>query len=220
MQSVRLVDSPHAARNYPAGSLNIVHCTACGLVFNRDFEPETQVWDSAYEETQACSAHFSQFSRNLAEELVARWQLKNKRVLEVGCGKGHFLTELCRIGDNLGIGIDPALDLGRQVDAPESVTFHQALFHSKHMQFDPDLIVCRHTLEHLANPQEVLSIMASRRDIEVFFDVPDLQRILKEGAFWDLYYEHCNYFDRNALASLLHRFGFIAEEIRNGFEGH
>ena len=28
----------------------------------------------------------------------------------------------------------------------------------------------------------------------VFFELPDLERVLVERAFWDIYYEHCSYF--------------------------
>ena len=28
-------------------------------------------------------------------------------ILEIGCGKGEFLVQICEIGDNRGVGIDP-----------------------------------------------------------------------------------------------------------------
>ena len=28
----------------------------------------------------------------------------------------------------------------------------------------------------------------------MFFQVPDMSRVLRDLAFWDIYYEHCSYF--------------------------
>jgi hypothetical protein len=42
----------------------------------------------------------------------------------------------------------------------------------------------------------------------VFFQVPDVLRVLEEEAFWDVYYEHCSYFSIGSLARLFRRAGF------------
>ena len=34
--------------------------------------------------------------------------IRNKTILEIGCGKGEFLVLMCELGDNRGIGIDPS----------------------------------------------------------------------------------------------------------------
>ena len=39
----------------------------------------------------------------------------------------------------------------------------------------------------------------------LFVEVPDTMRILVEGAFWDVYYEHCSYFTLGSLGRLLQR---------------
>jgi hypothetical protein len=42
----------------------------------------------------------------------------------------------------------------------------------------------------------------------VFFQVPDVLRVLEEEAFWDIYYEHCSYFSVGSLARLFRSAGF------------
>jgi hypothetical protein len=49
--------------------------------------------------------------------------------------------------------------------------------------------------------------------------VPDVLRILHEGAFWDLYYEHCSYFTGATLARLLERHGLHVHRAGLGFDG-
>ena len=41
-----------------------------------------------------------------------------------------------------------------------------------------------------------------------FFELPDVLRVLRETAFWDIYYEHCSYFSPGSLARLFRSCGF------------
>merc|ERR1711969_211963 len=46
-----------------------------------------------------------------------------------------------------------------------------------------------------------------RDDVGIFFETPDVARVLDEGAFWDIYYEHCSYFTLGSHARLFRRNG-------------
>jgi hypothetical protein len=52
----------------------------------------------------------------------------------------------------------------------------------------------------------------------VFFQVPDFGRILRERAFWDIYYEHCSYFTRISLERLFGRCGFEVIETWTDYD--
>ncbi len=218
VQSVRLIDKAESARQFPRAPITLLACPVCGLLFNHEFQKQTQHWDIEYEETQACSDHFNRFSEELVEQLVERFGLEQKRILEVGCGKGHFLAALCREGRNTGLGVDPAFDPARNPSNHASVTFLQEVFKPEHLDFEPDLIVCRHTLEHIADPENLVAMMSRRPGCDLFIEVPDLGRILDEGAFWDIYYEHCNYFDEGSMSIMLDRRGI--EDIESSLCFH
>jgi hypothetical protein len=47
----------------------------------------------------------------------------------------------------------------------------------------------------------------------VLFELPDVHRVLKEAAFWDIYYEHCSYFTTGSLARLFRATGFEPLEL-------
>src|SRR5439155_27046572 len=51
-----------------------------------------------------------------------------------------------------------------------------------------------------------------------FFEVPDVTRVLKEGAFWDIYYEHCSYFTLGSLARLFRSCGFDVLDLARAFD--
>ena len=50
--------------------------------------------------------------------------------------------------------------------------------------------------------------IGDRPQVTVFFELPDMERVLVEQAFWDIYYEHCSYFTLGSLARLFRRTGF------------
>jgi hypothetical protein len=85
-----------------------------------------------------------------------------------------------------------------------------------------DLVVCRHTLEHIARPAEFLRELRAgigTRDCVVVFEVPDVVRVLREGAFWDVYYEHCSYFAPAALEAVFGVAGFAVEDLWTEYDG-
>ncbi|HFB98404.1 MAG TPA: SAM-dependent methyltransferase, partial [Bryobacterales bacterium] len=108
VHSVLLFRSREEALNFPRGSLTLVRCDACGFVWNADFDESAMRYSAEYEETQGFSETFNGFQRKLAERLVERHGLRQKKLIEIGCGKGEFLTLLCELGRNTGVGFDPA----------------------------------------------------------------------------------------------------------------
>ena len=219
-QSCRLLREVHLAPDYPRAHIELYRCVQCGLVYNASFLPQTQLLDAEYEESQAYSAHFNAFARDLVAALDDRFALRGKRVVEVGCGKGSFLAELCALTGASGLGVDPSYDPARR-PRPEltQLTFERDYLGAQHASYDADLVICRHTLEHIARPTEFmrqLAAVAGARSA-LFIEVPDWQRIAAEGAFWDIYYEHCLYFDERALRALAQAVGCQVDSLERGF---
>jgi SAM-dependent methyltransferase len=213
------VDTRAEALSYPRGHLRLAACPSCGFVCNTRFDPGLE-YSSRYEETQAFSGTFNAFARRLVQDLVSRHGLRDKTVLEIGCGKGEFLVQLCEAGHNRGIGIDPGYRPER-TETEAAVEFIRDFYGEQHEHLQADVIVCRHTLEHIERPRELIrSIRRSigdREDVVVFFEVPDVLRVLQEGAFWDLYHEHCSYFTPGSMARLFRAEGFEVTELELAF---
>ncbi|MFT5115507.1 MAG: hypothetical protein ACI8P9_004858 [Parasphingorhabdus sp.] len=219
VHSVVLVREHHRAANFPTGDIQLVCCEYCGFAFNSTFNPVQMKYSEDYEETQSYSPTFSHHQESLARILVDRFDLKQRRIVEVGCGKGEFLSLLCNIGANHGIGFDPGFDPLR-ITLPENVSVKQTLFDRDQQLDNIDFIACVMTLEHISQPVAFLQDLRHAIGVQnpvVFFQVPDAQRIYQHGAFWDIYHEHCNYFTDVALSCAFERAGFAVQEVSRTF---
>lgn len=214
-----LLDTEREALDFPCGDLNLVFCEACGFIFNSLFDARLLDYTAAAEESQHFSATFGTYARGLAEEIVDRCAPGGRTVLEIGCGRGDFLAELAARADCRGIGIDPGFKSGR-LDAADTarLDFISDYFGPSFAGLDFDIAVCRHTLEHIgpvaAFLRDLRTAIGDRADASVFFETPDAGRVLAEGAFWDIYYEHCSYFTAGSHARLFRQEGFRVTELR------
>lgn len=213
VHSCLMVKSREAALDFPSGKLDLAVCRSCGFIQNRAYDPSLQNYSPEYEETQGFSGTFRAFQTRLCQDQVARYGLGDKLVLEIGCGKGEFLTELCEISGGRGIGIDPGYRPERNTsEAAERIEFRNEFYAPEHASLRADYIACRHTLEHIGDVDAFMRIVVEsvegRDDAILCFELPGTERILEERAFWDLYYEHCSYFTLGSLARLFRRHGF------------
>ena len=221
VRSVALLRTAEEARTFPRRNLELAFCGACGFVFNRAFDASVQDYSRSSEESQAFSPRFRAFSHDLAAGLVERYDVRGKDVLEAGCGRGDFLVDICELGDNRGVGVDPSWEPGR-LEHPRSVAFVRASYVEEQAAREADLVLCRHTLEHIADVRRFVSLLrrpAEARGGVVVIEVPDVRRVLEEAAFWDVYYEHCSYFTVESLGQLATRCGLAALSARLEFDG-
>ena len=211
VHSVRLVETREEALAFPRGDLRLGFCGACGFITNTAYEPELQDYAVSYEETQGYSPRFRAFSRDLAARWTDRYGLRGKRVLEIGHGKGEFLVDMIDAGVASAIGVDPSYDGRLTGAAAERITFIDDYFSAAHASLEADAVVCRHTLEHIHGTGELVALVRRSLDARpgtpVLFELPDVLRVLREVAFWDIYYEHCSYFTPGSLARLYRHAG-------------
>jgi SAM-dependent methyltransferase len=224
VHSMILLDDAAAARSFPRAALHLVHCTDCGFLFNAAFDPSHLRYEAAFEESQHFSATFGRFAAELVEELAADGVLADRHVVEIGCGRGEFLAALCRRSGCRATGIDPGWRAGRLKEPlPAGLHFLAEPLSARHRSLGADLLLCRHTLEHIDEVADFVALAASlgsrRPDFRLVFETPDAGRIMAEGAFWDLYYEHCSYFTAAAKRRLFARAGLAVTRLERVFDG-
>jgi SAM-dependent methyltransferase len=248
VHSVLLLNTREEALNYPKGNIALGFCWSCGLVSNYAFDASLHEYSAKYESSQSFSPTFNSFSNRLAEFLIDQYGLRNKNIIEIGCGQGEFISLLVQLGGNHGIGFDPAYEGSRSYNIPEipssvatisnsregllnrehsdscngCVTFVSDFYGEKYRTLDTDFICCKMTLEHIHDTSNFIRNVRNSLQIGseavVFFQIPEFTRILDELAFWDIYYEHCSYFSPGSLARLFRSCGFEVRDIWTDYD--
>ncbi len=224
VNSCLLADSADEARSLPRGELDLVACERCGHLRNRAFREELTQYTDRYEDSQAFSPTFLGYAKGLAADWVTRWDLVGGTVVEIGAGRGDFARLLAEAGVGRVIAMDPTLDLDRVGDDGSGrVHWLARRFDASSGLPDCDAVVFRHVLEHVSDPAQLLSALfhalQARPQVPVLVEVPDAGRILDEGAFWDVYYEHCAYFVPPTLRATFTCAGFEVRSVTSTYAG-
>ncbi len=221
VNSCILMSTPEEAVEYPRGDIDLNFCDNCGFIYNRAFNESHIKYDEKYEETQGFSDTFNKFHKKLAEDIIEKHNLRGKDVIEIGSGKGEFIAMLAVMGDNRGVGFDPGYVEDRSLAAKtDNVEYVVDYYSEKYANRDADFICCKMTLEHIPEVERFIRTVRNaaghRTETTVFFQIPEIELILNERGFWDIYYEHCSYFSKGmggSLASLFRRCGFDVKDV-------
>ena len=217
-------DSRKAAQNCPKGDIKLSFCRSCGFITNIAFNPALLEYSEAYDNSLHFSAVFQEYARTLATHLVERYNIYNKEVVEIGCGKGDFLALLCTIGHNHGVGFDPSYEHQRlDIEVANQMTFVQDFYSERYAHYQADLICCRYVFEHIEQPVDFLKMIrrtiGNRLDTLLYFEVPNVSLILQDLSVWDIIYEHCSYFSLESLAYTFNLCGFDICDLTETYNG-
>ncbi len=210
-----------AAIEAPRGDIHLAYLAECGHTYNLAFDPSLMEYTQEYENSLHFSSRFQEYATALANGLVSKYGLHGKDIVEIGAGKGDFLIMLCQMGGNRGWGYDPSYVPEEGYTAP-NVTFVEDFYGEKYTHQRADLIVCRHVLEHIEDPDafiaQVRRAVGDQQSV-VFFEVPNALWTLRHGGIWDIIYEHCSYFSPLSLAYLFRKHGFRVLAVNEVFGG-
>lgn len=220
-----LHDTREQALTTERAAMQLDYCARCDFIYNATFEPDRLHYDRGYENDLSMSPHFCAYATQLSEELVQRYNLRDKDIIEIGCGDGHFLRLICGMGENRGRGFDPSYDSQRASTElrGSKIEIVADVYSQQYRHHRADMICCRHVLEHIHDPlgflRELRGILETRDDGIVFFEVPNGAHTFLRGAVWDILYEHCNYFTERSLQTLFVAAGFQPLHIDERYDG-
>ncbi|MEQ1947774.1 MAG: class I SAM-dependent methyltransferase [Bryobacteraceae bacterium] len=209
VNGLALYSNAESARAAPKAGVELAFCSHCGMIYNTTFNSAQVNYDNTYENSLGHSSVFCEYLNELAGHLIQSYSLSGKTVVEVGCGDAQFLKLLCADGNNRGFGFDPSL---AQSYEAESISLVKSVYDERAGGTPADFICCRHVLEHLENPHELLHAMRANltegNNSAIYLEVPNAMAVLTGPTAWDIHYQHCNYFTSTSLSSLLESCGF------------
>jgi SAM-dependent methyltransferase len=216
----RLCASEAEAANARRGNISLSYCLDCGHILNSTFDQALVHYDGRFENTMTFSPRYRQYAEMTADRVINRFGLSGKRVVEIGCATGDFLRLLCGAG-NHGEGYDPSQPSSRSAAGRGSVEIIGRNFAVEDAR-EADFVCCRHVLEHLPQPMDLLrqlrESVAVRAAAAVFFEVPNALFVLHRLSIWDIIYEHVSYFTPSSLVRAFHDAGFTSCCAESGFD--
>lgn len=218
----QLFRDPEKARQVSRATIDVVGCHYCGHVFNAAFDPGLVDYSDAYENSLMGSPRYRQYTKSLVEDLLARYDLVDGTAVEIGCGRGEFLSLLCDGGMRRAIGFDPGRTGEKAAVGNPMVTIVGAPFDSS-IAPNADLVCSRHVLEHLPSPvsllRDVRTAYSGSEARAFFFEVPNGCYTTDQLGIWDLVYEHVSYFTPSSLRWAMESAGLTPTRIESAFGG-
>jgi SAM-dependent methyltransferase len=210
-------EMPKAAQHLPLKSeldtergvdLEVCQCMSCGLV---QLSNEPVPYYKEVIRAAAYSEEMKEFRINQFKELVEKYSLQNKKVIEVGCGKGEYLS-LMSIAGMDAYGIEYAPESVKECRKENLQVFEGYLETGddkiSEESFDGFFIL--NFFEHLPDPNGALAgIAANLTDDGIgLIEVPNFDMILKNNLFSEFINDHLFYFTKETLISTLSQNGF------------
>ncbi len=181
----KIYHSADKAQLCPKGDVRLVQNLETGLIYNSAFDASLLDYDEDYQNEQASSTVFLVHLDHVTH--VIRKHFAQMSLIEIGCGKGSFLEHLLDQGYDVR-GMDPAYEGNNPRILKQN--FVPAVSEPA------DGIILRHVLEHICDPVAFLHQVAEANGGRgrIYIEVPCLEWIVEHRAWFDVSYEHVNYF--------------------------
>lgn len=217
---------PNEAQNLPTidnleedkpVDLNLCQCSGCGLV-QFDCDPVSYYKDST-RAGERCSSLINLRQQQFSN-LITKFNLQGKKIIEIGAGKGGFLKTLQEMEQyNIDeYGIENNLEFVKYARESEGVNVVQGFLEeeSQHIKGAPfDAFVSFSYPARLIEPNAMLRCIYNNltENGVGLVQVPSLEHLLEQGGFFDIARDHIAYYSKKTLRFLLEKNGFeVVEE--------
>lgn len=196
----------------------LVKCSHCGLVFASRIPSEEEL-----------NAHYASYPRNTSlspltikryEELLEQFEpyRRTNRLLDIGCGDGHFLAVAKSKGWNV-FGTE-FTDEAVEVCRAKGIEMHKGIIQSWSGAGNFDVITSFEVLEHITDGKEHASSIHAllRKGGLFYFTTPNFNSFSRKwlGGKWKIieYPEHLCYYTSRTITRLLNDAGLHRLQVK------
>lgn len=198
-------------------SLDLCQCSECGLV---QFACEPVDYYRDVIRAGGFSTTMINLRRTQYEHLIRTYHLEGKKFIEVGCGRGEFLSVLREFSVE-AYGIEHKKDLVK-IAAESGLNVTEGFTESKDTVIPGapfDCFLSFNFLEHQPKPNIMLQAIYNNltEGGMGLVTVPSLEYILKYDGYYELIHDHIAYYTFESLRQLMENNGFevLEEEMVN-----
>lgn len=190
-------------------------CTKCGHAQIAEQVAPSALYDDNYSFHTSASPtarHGTSYFLQMLNEIAGDKHFNC--ILDVGCNDLYLLKQV-QDRANVRVGIDPLWAAKENERDDNSITVIGAPIEDVDLDsilsIPPDLIVCRHTLEHIYEPKAVLQklINVAADDALFMFEVPGFEALVYRLRFDQIFHQHLHYFGLVSFQRLIEEVGAV-----------
>lgn len=225
LAALNLPNKQPDAINAPRYPMNFHACARCGHIYNIAFDYSKVPYEKNSNLMYNRGSGWQVYIQELIDRLHKHYPFTDKTVVEIGCGDGHFLVSLREKFPSLRcIGFEPGIDPLRMKEAPITMVNDYFVAERDLPNYKPDLIVCRHVIEHLEAPRDFaadISYWCNMHQLFPYFlvEVPRINNAIAQSRINDYLYEHVSNFTDTSLRLMLESAGFDILEYNTAYGG-
>lgn len=201
----------------PYYPLKLYRCLDCNLVQVLHIIPAKQLFkDYRYVSSVGLTDHFTRY----AKEMVKKFNLKNKQILEIGSNDGVLIAPLKNLGA-IVLGIDPAQNISKlaiEKGLPTIVAFFSTKIANELVKEYGKFtaIFANNVLAHIDGIEDIFrAITLLLEDTGVLvFEVHYLPSLLKRLQYDFFYHEHMSYYTITALKPFLEKLSLTIFDVK------
>jgi SAM-dependent methyltransferase len=193
--------------------LRLLFCDDCKLVQTDSvINPDILFKDYRYLSSVGLLNHF----KNLAKILDDKFQIKNKKILEIGCNDGVLLEPLSKLGADV-VGVDPASNVvklarNKGLNVIEDYFNYENFKEHKNKY---DLVLANNSFAHIIDIKSIVKGISHilKSDGYFVFEVHYLKSLVDENQWDNIYHEHIYYYSISALNNFFTKYGMTVVDF-------
>ncbi len=211
----------YSTRRYCKGdnTITLIQCQDCGYVYNSSFDLDKiskEYQSKGYFSRKIVSKSMSNNIKIIKDKCL-KYIDKNSTCLEVAPGSGDMVNALAHEVKFI-YTVDPSL-VSLEIENVNNLKHIQGFFNynilKNKLEHKIDFIIFRHLLEHINAPLDFLKNMVKILENNgiIYIEVPNIEEFIKHGRFYEIFNDHCGYYQKNVLINILQTLGceFIDE---------
>ncbi|MGO9013532.1 MAG: methyltransferase domain-containing protein [Dissulfurispiraceae bacterium] len=188
--------------------LEVCQCSGCGLV---QLSNEPVPYYKEVIRAAAFSEEMKDFRMKQFGSFVQKYSLKGKKIIEIGCGRGEYLSLMCQFGAD-AYGLEHSEESVKQC-VKNGLKVSKGFIESNTYKLDDapfDAFFILNFLEHLPDLNSTLTGIYNNLSDDAIglVEVPNFDMILRNNLFSEFIPDHLFYFTGETLNTTLRLNGF------------